>query len=168
MKLNMLQGNQNWTVIRSHNFNYCENQVEFGRVPFRRCKSLGETMALNCQIGKYLSLLNHECDPSQMNPTTYGCCMTCSNGKRFAEDEYDLFKNKSKEVGEELFQNEHLYGALLNQVDKDLDKQCELLNLVNIAPELQVSTFRQCCRSWTYNFNSVGFEGLQRLSMIII
>ena len=152
MKLNMLKG-KNFTVIRAQNFNYCENRVDFGREPFRRCKSLGEEMALNCQIGKYLSLLNHRCDPERMNPTTYGCCMTCANGKRFAEDEYDLFKNKTMEVGEELFTNEHLYNALMSQVDKDMDRQCKLLNLVHIVPDLQLLTFHQCCRSWTYNFN---------------
>lgn len=152
MNLNMLKG-KNWTVIRSQNFNYCENQVEFGRESFRRCKSLGEEMALNCQIGKYLSLLNHRCDPARMNPTTYGCCMTCANGKRFAEDEYDLFKNKSMEFGEELFTDEHRYDALMNQVGKDIEEQCKLMNLVNIVPKLQLSTFHQCCSSWTYNFN---------------
>ena len=98
-----------------------------------------------------------------MNPTTYACCITCSNGKRFAEEEFELFRNKSMEVGAELFRNEHLYGALLNQVDKDLDKQCKLLNLVSIIPELQLATFHQCCRSWTYNYNQNFYPDEYRL-----
>ena len=152
----MLRENKNWTVIRSTNFNYCESKVIQGRKMFRECKRIGEEMAINCQIGKYHALLGFDCETlKEDHPTVYGCCLTCSNGQQFAEDEFDLFKNRTDEFGEELFKNDILYNAILNQVDKDLDKQCKLFNLINIIPDLQLATFHQCCRSWTYNFNQI-------------